>query len=361
MFPVLNIDSAPVRGYIAFNAFQAYQTLMRDNLERVKAYHRNNSFYANEQHILVRLLKSTPLQWGLSNADFYAYNREWYFTYTNPLHITSPVHAGTFTPNPDIMGGDNIEFPMVDITNKYVDLTQDWKRIEAVKVVRHNRTDLSFNFAQARKPSSGADGIVIYRIDFPLLVHQYREWYRTQRGRQDAETTNHFVFRYVLPGIIGSIQDVGFLNRLAAMTFDKRVDASVKRYVMALPDAYRNYDRYIERIAQELGRGGLTYQQILLGIRPIEAENLLSICRFNNLTVNMSNRWLGMLAQLPLLTFMFNVVDNDDHTFDRHFANRILQGVRLMQGEKGYSHVKNVNGVADQIAGEFMMLQELLR
>lgn len=359
MFPVLNIDNPPMRGYIAFNAFQSYQNLMKDNLERVKAYHRNNSFYANEQHILVRLLKSIPLQWELSDEDFYAYNRDYYFTYTNPLHITSPVHAGTYTNIPHIMGGENIEFPIVDLNTKYVDLTMDWKTIEAVKVMRHNRTDLSFNFAQVHRPSSIADGIVIYKIDLPLLAHQYRAWFKTIKDKA-TETTNHFVFQYVLPGIIGSIQDVGFLNRVAAMTFDKQVDVSVKRYIMALPDAYKNYDYYLRKIVQDLSKGGLTYQQILFGIKPIQEDNLLSICQFNDVRINRNNRWLGMLTQLPLLSFMFNAVDSDNRVFDKTFYNRVLQSIRLLQGEKGYGHIGNKDNIMNRIDGEFMALQLML-
>lgn len=330
--------SVTSRGFQNFVRFDTYRRYFYVNVLRMMDYYRKNPFAVRGDHIFVRLLQSISIPYTTPVEKYYEGVKEIAYELGGHMKITNPLFDGTHTSKPYILGGKNIEYPFLMHGHQspdYAAFERDWKKIKAVRFVRHPRTDLSLEIPNG-DTSCHEEGMVVYHIDLPMLALQHRMFKLEQFKKPSGSRlgTHHFVHMYVLSGMIESMIDVAFFNRMHAKLKSEFAGTSEWRYVIGLPDQYRFLDQYIEDVVAQIDGNRYSYQELLHYVKVITpGKALIDIARMPDAVSTRQIIWLLYCAQLPLVNFLMETDYRHDAAINNTDNNSLRRDLRFARND----------------------------
>lgn len=326
------------RGFQNFVTFDTYRRFFYVNVVRMIDYYRKNPFAVRGDHLFVRLLQSIPIPYTTPVENYYEGVREMAYELGGHMNITNPFFHGKHSDKPYLLGGKNIEYPFLlhsEIPKDLQSLEKNWKSIKAVRFIRHPKTDLTLEPPNG-DTSCHEEGLVVYQIDLPLLALQHRcfklEQFKKPSGSRLG--THHFVHMYVVSGLIESMIDVAFFNRLNAMVGKNTTQRSEWRYVIGLPDQYRFLDKYLEEVVEQVCGNSYTYQELLHGIKLISpGKTLFDVVRMPDTVTTRQINWLLYTAQLPMVNMLMELDQQSNSTINNHSNNAIKKDLRFAKSD----------------------------
>lgn len=330
--------SVTSRGFQNFVRFDTYRRYFYVNVLRMMDYYRKNPFAVRGDHIFVRLLQSISIPYTTPVEKYYEAVQDIAYELGGHMKITNPFFDGTHTDKPFILGGKNIEYPFLMHGRGAVDFVafeRDWKKIKAVRFVRHAKTDLSLEIPNG-DTSCHEEGMVVYQIDLPALALQHRMFKLEQFNKPSGSRlgTHHFVHMYVLSGMIESMIDVAFFNRMHAKLKTEFTGSSEWRYVIGLPDQYRFIDQYIEDVVEQVDGNRYSYQELLNYIKVITpGKALIDVVKMPDVVTTRQINWLLYCAQLPMVNFLMELDYRHDATINNTDNNALKRDLRFARND----------------------------
>ena len=337
MFTFLEDLPRVTRGFYSFQRFDSYRRQLSVSLEQQRLYWQRHNFTVPSDHLLVRLLRSLPISYTLDVKSYYQTACDIAYDVTRPLGITSVDSAGRASSKSWLFGDRFAEFPVCmfeDQSERAQGLSVVWKDLEALKFLRHPRTDLGLQLPDGTAPGDES-GLVIYQIDLPILALQYRQFLLEQAAKPKGtrETVMQFVSKYVLANSIRSLVDIAFFNRLSALLSQEQVGVSQWRYASAIPNSYKWVDEYLGEIVSHLRGNSYTFSDLLYGIHSVSGESLYSLCSYPETVRVRQLSWLTYLAQLPFVNFLTKATLETDRRPNQSEVNSILKDLRYASSD----------------------------
>lgn len=330
------------KGLVEYPKLQYCFDGMQTNLQKVIDYERTSMEVVKADHHLVRLIQLVNNR--LSD------DIRLHYTLTKDM-VTDWAAAGgvctQYQARPPQIGeylnGDDIEFLVhshddIPVSKFVGNSYPDWQNLQPVKVAACSYHD-SFHWMPSGNPE-GKQGWAVIVIDLPALAIQYREWSDAVKKGQIQESQTSFIHKYVLTGMLESLNRCKQLNRYIRLGNGLEVDhvrgsgrpAQVDYEVRLLKEQYHFVN---DRKAHS------TDWPTLLRQTPVDAshdatEFLNPIRGFETAQI----RWLKALTQVPLWTYLLQYGGGQN----QQYKNRLKRLLKELKRDRG------VHGIKDYVA-----------
>lgn len=281
------------------------------NINRVQNYYRTNTTAVPSNHILVTLLQSLAISKELDIDTFFRRVRSIALSHANANRLTSSYGPGSFF-NGMFYGKGSKECLLV--TDDYFDYNNahaNWQTLSPVKVLMHDKSDLSMLLPSPFQYSTEKTNAVIL-INLPMLAIQYRAFYHeymkdgNRNNRQKA--TTHFVGQFVLPNMLRSHLDMCFLNRVINKFYNKKITYNyTAKHPFTLIDVERHVDGAIIQVLEYIDNSPKRFDLILKTIPSFTNKNMYESLLMPDITPTKQVHWATMVARLKYINALFDM------------------------------------------------------
>ncbi len=222
------------------------------NLTTTVNYYQSRGFAVKGNHLLIRLLNSIGVSHDMSLERYYEIVSAKTSKIGMHFKMTSSTYSGQLFDGV-FYGPGTKEIIFADDT--YIspfEIKKNWKSIQAVKVLDHPRSDLELILPNG-KLNSTETGLASISVNIPALATQFRQFAieehkRANENGDSPSTMAFFIYRYVLPNMLYSHQDVALFNRAYNYSVGKPMGETLNKNVFTLLD----YTKYVDPIYKEL-------------------------------------------------------------------------------------------------------------
>ena len=334
-------------GLFSSNGHTADQGVLRDpadtylrnslhrNLTTVVNFHRKNPMAVKSNHFLVRLLQSIPVPQSLSTDRYYNNVDAMALNLSMAMRMTSPISKGSLF-NGIFFGKGNVEILIAhsESFNPF-DADADWENIEAIKVLRHPRSDLGLNIPDGTNTGM-ENGLVVIAINIPLLAIQYRafrhneEYYNiTNESVNNQRSVMHFVYMYVLPNMLKSILDYSLFNSIKNLEYGVPIGTSTKKHSFFLPNYDDKVIRQQNNVLNYLQNVDRSFAGVLRSIMAVGSNTAYEAMMMPDIPETRPVIPALFLARLDVLRFLFKIAKDGAGVKNKTLVNQILREIDI--------------------------------
>lgn len=319
------------------------RTYLRELANVVDFYH-NRIYATKSDHFLVKLLYliDVPLSYPTERfLDVTAIRAPFI---SRAMRMTSEINAGSVFEG-EFFGPGTKE--LIISNDDYFDpvLTErEWKRICAVTVISHPKSDLGLLLANGKKASTG-DGLAVISVNIPLLALQFKCFLQEQkifvRANQDVNSLNfsHFVYMYVLPNMLYSQFDLTLLNRAMNLYYGLEMGIGLVRH----PFMVTNYARKVdESLAFALERSLSTRDRFEKSINlfpTVVNQDMLEALVLPEIAPTRQVYWALTLSRLRVVKFFLDLNQENGSGANRNWINQFQRTLIRLRHENIYPSV----------------------
>lgn len=360
MFTFLENLSSVSRGFHQFPKFDVYRRSFAQNIEHAVRYYRDHDFAVRSDHLLVRLLSLLPTRY-IEDVNLYVQDAyDYAYDVAARVKVTNPSFVGEATVHPWLFGGNYLEFPLAVHDLSLVDPKKyavSWREQAPLQFIRHPRTDLGLQVPNGRTGEDGS-GVVVYRLDIPLLATMLWYWRKEQSGRpkDTRETITQFIAKYVLSNSIPSLVNVSYFNRLFQTLIGDDIADSQWRYPFALPNNLRWVDEYQKQVVTQLTGNSYTFTELLRGLTTFNGTPLYDLCALPDAPKTRQYAWLTYMAQAPYVVFLMRCDSESPRSPNLPAINEIRRDLRYAFNDNLF-RAKLPNNILREQIDEFMAIR----
>lgn len=340
MFELFMERKKSEQGSITVPALPSIKQEFRKSINRVMNYFRDGHIFANNDHLLVRILKTLPDPQG---DDI----RRWYyqaqdlseglaglFDIINSQNSKARVHQGLF------MGG--IGEILIEISRPItMNLRmEDWMNTDSVVVLYHPYTDFRVRPLDGKEFQRAIMGDhAVIGIDIALLYVQYHLWKRKiapELYKAGKEPSIHrWVFQYPCNNALRSFIDMSMLNRFLCHYYQIEPTKSTEQ--AKIPTTHLDFtDKIDECLKAQIGllrAKQLSYSQLLSNIPLLMKDNAFDFLRLEGAYVTRQVRWCYLAARSDAIRFLIDATDMKTQGSDRYYDEKWRYGIRVINSE----------------------------
>lgn len=256
MYNFFNVQEAQTHGQYVVPIWAQLKENIAAQHDTVEMYYRNTSYGCGSAHFFVRLLHSISIPKLLSDERYYENMLAMALNFSMAMGMTSSIYKGKIHSN--ILYGKDSQEILIATADEfdYQSAIADWRNIQAVRVVRHPRSDLLIAPLDGRTDTMER-GVSVILINLPLLALQYRSFVLDEYAKLKASTavaystatTQHFVYRYIFTNAVRSHFDIALLNRLNLRLSGGEPGIVQRRLPMGMADYSMRIDYVLNRVA----------------------------------------------------------------------------------------------------------------
>jgi hypothetical protein len=304
--------------------------LLRDglvhNVSILQEYHRHASPPASATHPLLRLLHDISVP---QNDDPYAYLNTisgQVLRYGSLQGLTTAVSVGRpfnsvfyDAPVTELLIGHDEEF-------RVYEEIEDWKSIEAVRVLMHPKSDLYLQVLNG-KPYSDQEGLAVIGINIPLLALQY--W--CYRKSDENQGVQHFLSTYVVPNMLQSHLEIAWINRLFMLDYgvDPDMWPICRTHKVAMPRYEHLAQGVCDQVLSRLDRTNQRMDHLLQNIPAYYHLDALGVMRMPSVASTQQGEWALLCARLKIMSWLTDISErNNKSNVNRDYGLDLRQ---LMQ------------------------------
>lgn len=284
---------------------------LRHNLRKVVTFYQSHSMAVESEHFLVRLLqsitipKALPLERYYANVDALSLNLGMALKMTSSIS-KGHVFRGTFY-GPgctEVLIADNVDFDIVAAD-------RNWEHTQAIRVLRHPRSDLGLNLPDGKKTGTET-GIAVIAINIPMLAVQYRA-FRLSEDAYAAETNEpgrtiqQFIHMHVLPNMLYTHFDYVMLNRIYNLQRGAPLGESTKLHPFYITDFSQKLNAVQTTILTNLKAVGQDFTGILRSIPAVTKDNLEDALVVPDMAPTRQVIWALALSRFPAIDLMVDL------------------------------------------------------
>lgn len=358
-------DTPPVHRVYPHSAlFERVRDPLRRDIATIVEYHRQKDGFVPNQHPLMRLLGSLSVSLTLPNQAYVdAVSRVGLRT-AGMIGMTTSVSFGRIWYPGPFYGQRSREIMIAHAEEFDVDTAaKSWQDLQPVKVLRHPYSDLSIARPDGTYLPGSKPGLVVIAINVPMLAFQYKCWCEDRTiSMYDQRTfvaTSHFMYAYPITNMVYSHLDVALFNRMSALMFSGGLLGRwVKDHPIYGTDRSSWVDTALKQTITGVGRGYLSFDQILDSIPLVTEPSLRSLVMVPDVTPNRQVSWALILTMLPYIRFLVKSNLGGRSSANTAYLNRIwiwirrIRNDRLLENRLPYDVYREV---MDMIENEIML------
>lgn len=256
------------------------------NRDAIDSYYKSRNFAVKNTNIISRLIEHFPVH---LNLDPYSYletvDRK--LTYlAKHFKFTNEADKGMLHP-PYFFGNDGSEiiFSGYESFDVYA-FMRNWKTESCVSVIAHPRNDTHILLPLGTDDGNQGGLSAVY-LDVPKLAIQYREFIREQDMKRTEDemilNKNHFVIKYILPGMMPDVIDHTLLNRVIDKFYGVEYKEPDKKYPFRIFQPDTQLERYVDETLKLITSKPMTFIEMLRHIKLVfreDASDLLTVPDF---------------------------------------------------------------------------------
>jgi hypothetical protein len=329
-------------------------------LDNTIKYYRNSSFFVDNDHLLIRLIKTLPEP--ITNEP-----RRWYYQAEDIVDSLGEIF-GIFDsrtlkvkPHQDLFFNTISEY-LVSIRQPISTSLklQDWLALDACKIIYHPFTDYR------QRPMDGQYGqrpilgdYAVIGLDIPLLYVQYHIWLKLIAPKVykagSIPSMHNWVYRYPLTDMMRRYNDMSFFNRLYARINNIPVTSHNERAKVSLStvDYTERLDVAIQSQVDLFANQKYGAQQLLNSMPMLLSNNALEFFHIDYQYFSRQMRWVHFIAKLDLYTLL--IKDNTEGN-ERVYTDKWKAGISGIRGDMsaGFPSTRGIDL-------KFLELEKLLK
>jgi hypothetical protein len=309
---------------------------VRDGLKRslgtVISYYRKHPMAVQSSHFLVRLLHSITVPQSMNLERYYDNVDAMALNMSMALKMTSPIYRGHLFDG--VFYGQDCPEVLIAHTDAFdpFEAHRNWQNLCPVKVLRHPKSDLGMNLPDGTH-SGSETGLAVIAINIPMLAIQYRAFRLNEEMLADINPESQrsimqFIHMYVLPNMLFSHLDIALFNRMENHRKGAPLGETTKQHPFYLTDFTDKVDRVQEGILHNLQRAGKDFTGILRSVPLVTKDTLERAMALPDVAPTRQVLWGLVLARLPILTFLFSVLEDGPGMRSRTEVNRVLRAIQ---------------------------------
>jgi hypothetical protein len=320
---------------------------LRHNLKKVVEFYHTHSMAVESEHFLVRLLQSITTPKALPLDRYYAIVDALSLNLGMALKMTSSISKGHVFPGTfygpgctEVLIADDADFDAAAVT-------RNWENVQAIRVLRHPRSDLGLNLPDGKRTGS-EEGIAVIAINIPMLAVQYRAFrlredeYAARTG-EPGRTIQQFVHMHVLPNMLYSHFDYVMLNRIYNLESGRPLGESTKPHPFYITDFSQKLNAVHSTILTNLKAVGQDFTGVLRSIPVVTKETLDDALAIPEMAPTRQVVWALALSRFPAINLMVDLVEGGNQggaqTRNQQQLNILMQAVRQYRSGGYFSSV----------------------
>jgi hypothetical protein len=351
------VEKSPINGVVIQRDTPYLINIYDYNISKIQDYYQEKIFAVKNTFILSRYIDHIPTDLNAPVENYIEQNRRFAIYLAKHFKFTSDIERGVVH-NGYFYGEGNSEVILVDDSyfNPY-EVELNWKTYPCLSVVQHNLNDINMLLPVSRNYGQ-RKGITVISFNPSILAIKYRQFLKQQRINESKGepvlNKNHFMYRYVLPGILKSQTDHVFLNLLMDHFYNREEIAKLK-YKLPFPiyKPYTQIDRWIKDTLYVLQNKNTNFINLLANITLPSGKNALQTLILPDVSPTVQVQWAMLLSRLKFMVFLIDVSKNKGQS--RNFINDWKNIVKRIQRSFdygilfSYEETKEIEGLMEHI------------
>lgn len=256
MYSFFTAADQEARGQFVVPIWNQLKVNIESQHDTVEMYYRNTSYGSSSAHFFVRLLQSISIPKLMSDLRYYENMLAMALNFSMAMGMTSSIYKGKMHSN--ILYGKDSQEILIATADEFDHeaAIANWRTLQAVRVIRHPRSDLLIAPLDGRTDSLET-GVSVIMVNLPLLALQYRAFVLDEFAKLKAAvdipystaTTQHFVYRFIFTSAVRSHFDVALFNRLSLRLIDETPGEVNRKLPMGMADYSQRIDYVLNRVA----------------------------------------------------------------------------------------------------------------
>ena len=349
---MLNVfKSTPrLRGGVLRSSELAYvRRVMFKECDTVKAYYRKHYKRIENNHILVKLIKSFSLCRHLSDYEYAAYIQDASREMIRKLGFVDHFNKGVLHTGGVLLGPNTVEAVVctTDNNENYYNSEERWEDLVPMRYLYHTRSDV--NLPLMNNTTAGK-GFGILAIDIPMLLVKYRNWVNDQSRTQDQiPGVAYFIGTQVLPDIVPSYLDIAVFNRCDLRYTQLPLRTYPSPHPFSVPDYTKQIDSLNEDTLKLTDNRSGDMGEILINIPLIFNDSAYELVQPAQHQLNYNTEWVYLLQILPFIYFAAK--HKRTLTMSSTEAQQLLAHLRGMKSSRVFDTVGNNKEYSDRFYG----------
>ena len=337
------LDTAANEGTVTGSIWPYLKSGLKSNLDMVVSYYRRATGSVDGSHFLIKLIYSVGVSRSLPVDRFYANCVSRTMAVATANKMTCSVNNGQGFDGVFYGSGVSEVIVATDEDFDYDDAQINWKDLQPVTVLKHPKSDLNLNLPDGTK-TSNEKGIAVIAINIPMLALQYRQW-KYEEDALAIRTGNsprgavHYIYNYVLTGMLSSHLDCAVFNRAYNLLNGIPFGESKVKHPFYMTDFTKRLNDF--QMGQlDLLRGSMKKFNSLLKMIPLVTENTLAdFAKLPDVAPTRQVIWSLALSRLAILSFLFKVTKLRPRQINSAEVNHILWKLSLYKTERAIKSV----------------------
>ena len=323
---------------VTYSRWEQIKALMlNERVNKIKGYYRNAVIPVSPTHLFARIIATLNIAYHGAPEDIYDAIDMQAESIAKNFKCTSAGSLGRFHTG-NFYGVDTLEqyFFYTDSTNVF-DIISDWKNYASIKVMYHEKTDLSTLIPRVihREGYSNEGNLAIFLVNLPALGMQYALYRKECAASNKDMSIVNFLAQIVLPNIIDSQLDWCVLNRLIAMVRDEPIVRS--NTIHAVPFTVPNYasqiDHILMNVKKHIESTQLEFREVLYNIPMFYHDSALNLLELPIINHTVQASWLMILARLRVTNFLLDLRDAIALPDNQRYLNQLMLEIKISQFE----------------------------
>lgn len=330
-------------GISSYPEWKYLRSGLNRNLKTTIDYYQNRLFAVKGNHLVARILNTVNVSFDKDIEQLYNIVEAKAYHIGMHFRLSSSVHRGDIFDG--VFYGEGTK-EIIMVTTDYISpnkIRQDWKNIQAIKVVSHPKSDLSLLLPNG-KAYSKETGFACIEINIPALVTQYRcfveEQYNKLKDNLTASPTAVFIHMYVLPNMLYSHLDHCLFNRAYNILFGAPMGKAEFRHPFVLTDYTSKVDITLEKVVNHIKERDLDFNTILRSVPLVTNLNLKELLRIPEQAPTRQIIGSEFLCRMRALMFLLNINPNNGMTKNADTINYLSYILKSGERDRVFEHFR---------------------
>lgn len=307
MLNIFNNLSTRIKGVARLPEWDYVRDGLTINLNSTKEYYRNGSYAVPSNHELIKLLFGLGVSVDTELSHFYKIVDAKALTVAQQLGFTTSMSRGRIFNNVFFKGDSREVIIVTDELFDPVAVTQNWKDVRPIKVLRHGFDQIDCFPLTGQVESRG---ISVFAINLPMLAVQYRayrEWQKTYQEVQAGRASiYHFCYSYPINNAIYEAMDHAVFNRMVRIRQGLPTSDNAYQHPYHVTNFTMRCDRLLSMINDSLNSKERDIGNIAMTIPMIDTHNLMQLMKLPDIMETRQINWAMFLARIDVLLFFLS-------------------------------------------------------
>ena len=315
---------------------RAYKT----NLFEAIAYYKRQVKYVKANHILAQIITMLDLpRPDMSSSYFNAYVAERAEHVARLFKLTTSEIYGKCHPG-YCFGNLYKELYLYDASP--FDIVFDethWQNISPVRVITHNKNDLSM-LATYGKVTTSESGLAIMSINVRRLAFNYRCFQRWNLSGNHGLSLVNYIGMFIIPNMLKSLTDIALMNRIMSIYYNEPLSEVLINHPYYKANYIERLDKGINTLLTNLDHTDNKYYAAMAEAIPALARPNMDIALILPDVLNtQQNDWVLIYGRLRYFIFFADIGGTKGTNLERVLIERYQRRVKFGLNNNRYTKI----------------------